>query len=95
MPVTNQSYEAYCKISPYLTDCQKQVWRIMRRFPQGITSMELSEQMRWTINRITGRVKELRDKGFVREYSIRKCTVTGNNASAWVALENSEQMRMF
>jgi len=64
-------------------------------YPCGLTAMELSNLLGWSINRITPRLKELRDLGYVSSGSIRKCTVTGSNASVNVGHESSAQMRMF
>ena len=47
------------------------------------TNMELAEQLAWGINRVTPRVKELRDAGFLEEKEKRTCNVTGMRVIAW------------
>ena len=45
--------------------------------------MEIAEILGWSINRITGRVFELREKGFLKEESKRFCSITGSLAISW------------
>lgn len=78
------SLEAYREIQPYLGNAQRQVMDIMSMFRlTGMTNMEIAKQLGWSINRVTPRVKELRDKGLVKEIGKRCCTVTGRKAIVW------------
>ena len=89
------SYEGFCKVSSQISASQFSVWRVLKRFPNGLTNMELAEMMGWSINRITPRIGELRNLGYVREFCVRKCRITGSNAQTNIALEESPQTRMF
>ena len=94
MTITQTSLEAYQKISAHLSSCQMTVWKMLKRCPGGLTSMELSDMLHWSVNRVTPRVKELRDLGFIREQGIRKCRITGSNAAYNIALDEPPQDRL-
>lgn len=46
----------------------------------------LSERLGWSINRVTPRVKELREHGYVRIECVEKDTETGRKAIQWKAI---------
>ncbi len=48
-----------------------------------MTNSELSHILGWEINRVTPRVKELREKGLVEEKTRRRCNHTGRTAIVW------------
>lgn len=85
MSVQDTSLEAYySKVLPRIGYSQSQVLRIFKKFPScNFTNMELAEELDWSINRVTPRVKELRDLGLLVKAVRRPCTVTRNNAYAW------------
>ena len=66
------------------TDRQKEVLDRLRFFPD-VTNMELAVSMGWTVNRITGRVGELRKLGLVLDAGKRPCKITGGTSHCWKA----------
>lgn len=54
------------------------------------TNSELSVKLGWSINTITPRIFELREKGLVTEACKRVCAVTGRTAIAWRIKESHE-----
>ena len=95
MSTTQTRCEGFCKVSSQISASQFLVWRALKRFPNGLTNMELAEILSWSINRVTPRIGELRNLGYVREFCVRKCRITGSNAQTNIALEESPQTRMF
>lgn len=59
--------------------------RVLEVFENGgnFTNSELAARMQWSINRITGRVKELRDKGILEDAGKRECNETHREVHAW------------
>jgi len=49
----------------------------------GLTNQELAEKLGWPINRVTGRVTELRRKGFVIDNGTKLNTETGKMNYVW------------
>ena len=72
----------YGEVKPNLGDRQKVVYDEIAKH-DSITNSELAISLNMTINRITPRCKELRDKNLVIEDVERKCRVTGRNVKAW------------
>lgn len=95
MTVQTTSREAYSKIIPKLPQCQYEVWFCLWKNPYGLTNAEIAYYLQWPINRVTPRVKELRDLGYVHYYAQRQCKITGSTANVWVAVEQNPQMRLF
>ena len=58
------SLEAYQLITPVLPEKRYEVYQILLEHGP-LTNKEIAEQLKWTINRVTPRVKELRDMGIV------------------------------
>ena len=89
--VQETSLLAFREIQPRLGRKQATVYRVIqdatvRGF--DVTNTELARILKWPINRITGRVKELRDGfGLVVQSCTRVCGVTGYRAMAWKARE--------
>ena len=74
----------YQKVLPNLMRRQREVLRVFIDNPyRDFTNMELSVYLRWSINRVTPRVLELRNKGLLVKYCRRRCGVTKNMALAW------------
>jgi DNA-binding MarR family transcriptional regulator len=85
MPVQETSLFAYMtEIKPSLGDRQRLVLDEIRKH-KHITNSELSRALHLPINSITGRCKELRDKGYVEEWGKRTCEVTKRVVIAWRA----------
>jgi len=85
--IQSTSLEAFYKIQSSLGRAQKQVLDALRTQPNA-TNAEIAWMLKWTINRVTPRVLELRspDVGLVEEVGRRKCRVTGRPALAWRAV---------
>lgn len=49
----------------------------------GLTLFELSEKLQWPVNRITGRIAELRDKCLIVDTGIKRKNPTGKSAIVW------------
>lgn len=81
------------KVLPELNQRQREVLNIIEgqtdpnrihgQWAHGLTNMEIAFLIGWSINRVTGRVKELRDAGALEELGHRPCRITGNTAIAW------------
>lgn len=76
------SLGAYKKIKKGLGLRQKIVYDTIDELSY-LTNSEIARTLNWSINRVTPRVFELREKDLVAEDCKRKCTVTGHMAIAW------------
>lgn len=76
---------AYYGIQHQLPRSRQKVYDAICRLYRP-TNMEIAEHLGWSINRVTPRVKELREYGKVTCYGNRKCKVTGNPANVWGAI---------
>lgn len=56
---------------------------ILRLFPAGATLMQLSDELAWPINCVTGRVNELVKAGLVRDSGTRRANRGGHTAIVW------------
>ena len=74
---------AYEKVKETLGKRQARFLLTLDYSPTAMTNTEMSRLLGWPINCITGRCKELRDKGLVKEHEKRKCKITGQNVIAW------------
>lgn len=85
MNVRDTSLSAYYgKVLPHLGKRQKEVLVVFEENRHvNWTNMELAQALQWSINRVTPRVKELRDEGLLTTACRRECLVTGNQAYAW------------
>ena len=84
--IQETSLEAYLEVKPRLGEKQKEVYRLLKnatRMGFDMTNMEIAQALRWSINRVTPRVYELRQAGLVVLSRKRKCSVTGRRAMAW------------
>lgn len=68
-----------------LGDAQQRVFDVIRR-NTDVTNSEIARLLGWEINRVTGRTKELRDRGLVEKGRRRACQVTGQVVQAWKAV---------
>ena len=73
--------ESYRLIQPELSFRQRQVYDALSRMP--CTNRELTNRLGLPINSITGRVKELRDKGLVCENRVKFDCVTNRMVCEW------------
>jgi len=94
MSIQSTSLEVYFgEVLPTLNERQGQVLNVFLENPaMDFTNMELSEELGWSINRVTPRVYELRGEGkhnplqhnpVLIESRRRPCRVTGRTAIAW------------
>lgn len=84
MTVQQTSLFAFKTILPKLGERQREVLAVFENNPyRNYTNMELSKELGWGINRITGRVKELRDDDVLEEKEKRLCSETGFYVKAW------------
>jgi hypothetical protein len=82
--IQDTSLHAYALLTQNLTDRQKEVLDRLRYFPD-VTNMELAVSMGWTVNRVTGRVGELRKLGLVLDAGKRRCKITNGISHIWKA----------
>ena len=77
------SLQAYNKVP--ITTRQKQIVDVFKENPHlhNWTNQELADYLDWGVNRVTGRVKELREKGVLEYSETRPCESTENTAKAW------------
>jgi len=84
MTMQLSSIRAYLnEIAPTLNPRQIQVLEILEQRATDMTNMEIAAALEWSINRVTGRVKELRDRGVLTESCERPCGITGRSVNAW------------
>ncbi len=81
------------EIVPTLSLRHKAVFDALKRLDQA-TNSELSVHLGWTINRITPRVLELRERGIVFEADKRHCKVTGRMAYVWSIKKGQLEMKL-
>ena len=82
--IRDTSLSSYTNVVlPYIGEKQNIVLGVIKRH-KGITNSEIAEELGWSINRITGRVKELRDFDLVRDGGIRSCKVTKQRVHEWI-----------
>jgi len=78
--------DAYTRILPHITRMHAKVIKAARNaenIDMDWTNRELAVFLNWDINRVTPRVKELRDMGIIIKSQRRRCGVTKNPAFAW------------
>lgn len=80
--IQDTSIEAWKHLQDKLGYNQKQVLAAIRKYPNS-TNNELADILDWTINRVTGRVNELRKLNLVEDGGKRRDRITGNNAHIW------------
>jgi DNA-binding MarR family transcriptional regulator len=79
------SLQAFDSIKHKLGQAQTRVLGVLYENPQirDWTNSEIASNLSWSINRITGRVNELRQIGVLEESRQRECHITGYTAIAW------------
>lgn len=82
MPIADTSLIAYDRIVDKLGKCQLEVLKCIR-IHGPLTNKEISSFMNKEINKITGRTKELRDKGLVQQHGTK--VIDGFPAKTWEA----------
>ena len=87
------SIETYKAIKSTLAPSYKHILNALV-MNKDMTNMELAEFLGWSINRVTPRIKGLRDQGLVRKSDVRPCLVTGKTVLAWETIKRL-QKRLF
>lgn len=82
--VAQPSLWAYSDLKPKLGQKQKQVLDGIRELGTAC-NLDLAMHLRLPVNRITGRVFELREQGLVKESHKDRCEQTGKTVTFWVA----------
>lgn len=79
------SLEAYESIKEKITDSQRAILGVFYEDPMTFdwTNSEIAAKLRWSINRVTPRVLELRQKGILGLTTPRSCKITGYRCLAW------------
>lgn len=81
MTVASTSRQAYDKIMGTLSDKQEQVYEALKELTTA-TNDEIADFLGWPINRVTGRVTELRNKDLVTVAGLGK-SKAGFSAKVW------------
>ena len=84
--VSPNSLEAYNSLVG-LSDKQRHVFVVVEAFGKPINNRKLSELLGWSINRVTPRVLELREKGLLVEAVSAIDPVTRRKTSFWKVRE--------
>jgi hypothetical protein len=83
--------EAYHNIQSTLNASRQRVYEIIKNHPQGLTNNEIASIMHLQINKITGRVFELREMGMVSDAGIRLCNISNKRCHIWKDNYGKEQ----
>lgn len=82
--VVDTSLDAYfARVLPRLADSQAEVFQVLSNATSDMTNNEIAKALGWSICRVTGRMKELRDMGLVVSNGKRRCGVTQNRVYSW------------
>ena len=87
MSATNTSRQAYGDLKYKLGCRQLSVLKVIEKYPDGITNLEICRELNWPINTVTPRVFELRTAGLVAEKCRRPCRLTSRKSIAWVRVQ--------
>ena len=80
--IQETSLEAYEILQPDLGELQEEVYNAIIDNP-GVSNHELAQHLGWEINRVTPRVKELRDKGIVIYSHNKQDEETNRKVMCW------------
>lgn len=87
MGTRDTSKEAFEMIKGKLGEKQEKVLESIKQIEttekEAPTNMEIATNLKWSINRVTPRVLELRKQGKIKQEGKRKCKITGRNAMTW------------
>lgn len=81
--IQQTSLQVWNELQPKLSACQERVYSILRQSEQALTNSEIAARLGLSINNITPRCLELRNKSLVCNVGVRVCSVTGNKAMVW------------
>ena len=80
--IQETSLEAYKVLEPELGELQETVYNTIIEHP-GMSNHDIARYLGWEINRVTPRVKELRDKGLVILSHHKEDDITKRKVIAW------------
>jgi DNA-binding MarR family transcriptional regulator len=83
--IQSTSLEAFKVLEPELGNLQRVVYDTICEH-NGMSNHDISRFLHWEINRVTPRVKELRDMGLIVCSHVRLDKVTGRNVMCWKSL---------
>jgi len=84
MGVQSTSLEAYTDLLYELGEKQEIVLETIQQHPNA-SNHDLARILHWEINCVTGRVKELREMGYVLENGEKVDRLTGRRVMKWIA----------
>jgi len=84
MGVQATSIEAYSDLLYELGEKQEVVLESIQQHP-NVSNHDLSRILHWEINCVTGRVKELREMGYVLENGEKVDRLTGRKVMKWIS----------
>jgi predicted ArsR family transcriptional regulator len=77
------STAAYDSIRDKLNEKQRVVRRLLLQNPEGLTNEQIARQLSIPINRVTGRIFELREMGVVIDAGTTTSPSTGRRVHVW------------
>lgn len=80
--IQETSREAYQVLKPELGELQETVYNTIMEHP-NMSNHDIARYLHWEINRVTPRVKELRDKGLVFFSSYKEDGITNRRVMCW------------
>ena len=80
--IQETSLEAYQVLIPELGELQETVYNTIIEHP-GMSNHDIARYLQWEINRVTPRVKELRDKGLVWFSHYKEDSLTSRRVMCW------------
>lgn len=83
--IQETSILAYHEAIKKLGEKQRMVFDVIEKNP-GLANIEIASKLHWPINRVTPRVKELRELGLVGEYGF--VNVNGRKSIAWQVIRD-------
>jgi len=83
--IQETSLEAYKVLEPELGNLQRTVYNVIIDHP-GMSNHDIARYLHWEINRVTPRVKELRDRGIVFFSHYKTDSITERRVICWKTL---------
>lgn len=81
--IESTTLEAFKIIQPSLGELQQTVYDVISNYP-GMSNHDIARFLHWEINRVTPRVKELRDMGVVIMSHYKKDHITNKRVMCWI-----------
>ena len=79
-----------------ISEKQGAVLECIKSDPHGMTLFEIEKKLGWPVNRISGRLTELKEKELIRDTNHRrKNPESGKPGIVWEARETGEQRLLF